>query len=57
MRGAFYTNGQQVSFESGNLTITSRDNDWYIYYTDEGDNDWKIAPEGTPNETTTPVSV
>ena len=55
-RGAFYTNGQQTSFEAGNLTTTSRDNDWWIYYTDESDNGWKIAPEGTLNATTDPIS-
>ena len=57
MRGAFYTNGQQTSFEAGDLTPTSIDIDWWIYYTDENDDDWKIAPTGTTYATTTPVLV
>jgi len=57
MRGAFYTNGQQTSFEAGNLDPTSIDSDWYIYYTDENDDDWKIAPTGTTYATTTPILV
>ncbi len=57
MRGAFYTNGLQTDFEAGNLTITSRDNDWFVYYTDENDDAWKIAPTGTTYATTIPVLV
>jgi len=57
MRGAFYTNGLQTSFEAGNLTPTSIDTDWYIYYTDENSDDWKIAPTGTTNATTSPILV
>jgi len=57
MRGAFYTNGLQTDFEAGNLTPTSIDTDWYVYYTDENNDAWKIAPTGTTYETTTPVLV
>jgi len=57
IRGAFYTNGQQTTFEAGNLSLTSLDNDWYIYYTDENSDAWKIAPTGTTNATTSPILV
>jgi hypothetical protein len=56
-RGAFYTNDQQEKFEAGNLTLTSRDNDWWVYYTDENGDEWKIAPEGTDNATISPKLV
>ena len=57
MRGAFYTSGQQTSFEAGNLSITARGNDWYIYYTDENSDAWKIAPTGTTYATASPILV
>jgi len=57
MRGAFYTNSLQTTFEAGNLTPTSIDENWWVYYTDENDDAWKIAPTGTTYETTTPVLV
>ena len=56
-RGAFYTNAQQADFEAGNLTLTARDNNWWVYYTDENGDKWKIAPSGTTNETTSPILV
>ena len=57
MRGAFYTNSLQTDFESGNLTPTAIDSDWWVYYTDENNDAWKIAPTGTTNATVTPVLV
>jgi len=57
MRGAFYTNGLQTDFEAGNLTPTSIGTDWYVYYTDENSDAWKIAPTGTTNATTSPILV
>lgn len=57
MRGSFYTNGLQTDFEAGNLTLTSIGTDWYVYYTDENNDAWKIAPTGTTNATTSPILV
>lgn len=55
VRGAFYTNGLQTDFEAGNLTPTLIDTDWYVYYTDENSDEWKIAPTGTTNATSSPI--
>lgn len=57
MRGSFYTNGLQTNFEAGNLILTSIGTDWYVYYTDENNDAWKIAPTGTTNATTSPILV
>ena len=57
MRGAFYTNSLQTNFEAGNISITSRDSNWWVYYTDENSDAWKIAPTGTTYATTVPVLV
>lgn len=56
VRGAFYTNtGITSSFLAGNLSLTAIDTDWYIYYTDENSDTWKIAPTGTTYATTGPI--
>ena len=58
IRGAFYTNTSITDdFLDGKLALYDLDNDWFIYYTDESDNSWKIAPSGTENATTSPVAV
>ena len=57
IRGAFYTNGLSSDFTGGNITLSALTSDWYIYYILNTTDEFKIAPTGTTNATTSPIPV